>query len=178
MPRLPTIAFPLLVTAVFLTGSLGWAFVAAARHSGPAIGTLPPPVDLPLVKGKTPRFSLADARGTPVVIEVFASFCHACETAAPTLAEAARADRARDVRFVGISVDDDPFLAAVAAHRWGIPYDVAFDDGGVADAWQVTTLPAVIVVDAQGRVRHVGAGAPKARELEQWLGDVGAARLN
>ncbi len=160
-----------------LGGALGGAVVAFARPSGPPMGEFPPPLDLPLVKGPAPRFSLAAERGRPVVLEVFASWCGACETTAATLADASRVRRARDVRFVAVSVDDDPFLAAVAAHRWQIPYDVAFDDAGVADAWQVSRLPAVIVVDAGGAVRHFGSAAPTADQLEGWLADVGAPRV-
>ncbi len=160
-----------------LAGGLSGALSLAGR-SGPPVGVAAPPLDLPLVKGDVPRFSLVEERGRPVLIEVFASWCRACEGAAPTLAAASRVRRAREVRFVGVSVDDDPFLAAVAAQRWSIPYDVAFDDVGAADTWKVDRLPAVIVVDAAGSVRHVGSSAPTAAELERWLADVGAPRVD
>jgi thiol-disulfide isomerase/thioredoxin len=158
--------------------SLATAVVAVAHHDGPAVGQLPPPLDLPLIKGRSPRFSLADARGAPLVVEVFASWCGACESAAPALAAAALAPRRQAVRVIGVSVDDDPFLAAVAAGRWGIPYDVAFDDVGAADSWNVRSLPALIVVDADGRVVRVATGAPDPGTLERWLSEVGASRVD
>lgn len=168
----------LLAGLLVLGGLCGWVAVATGRASGPPPGERLAPVDLPLVKGATPRFSLAQARGRPLVIEIFASWCAACQKASPILADAARARRARETRFVAVSVDDSPFLAAVAARRWAIPYDVAFDDRGVADVWEVTRLPTVIVVDAQGRVSRVVAGVPSASEVERWLDEVGAGRLD
>ena len=47
-----------LVALAVLGGAVGGAVVAFARHPGPPVGEPAPPLDLPLVKGQAPRFSL------------------------------------------------------------------------------------------------------------------------
>ena len=106
-----------------------------------------------------------------------ASWCRACRAAAPTLSAAARAQRQRDVHFVGISVDKDVNTAKAIRSQWGLSFDVAHDDGRFANTYEISVLPTVIVIDAEGQVRHVTAGAPREAQLERYLKSVGAARL-
>lgn len=158
-----------------------WFAVAASaalflsrRSSGPSVGIQAPDFDLPLVASPGQRFQLGAARGMPVVIEAFTSWCSACERAAPRLAEAAKAVRRRDVRFVGVSLDE----TAAAAHRakldWNLPYEVALDDGSFGRSFSIKLLPTLIVLDAEGRVRHVVSGRIDREELEEQLSALGA----
>ena len=147
------------------------------QRGGPAIGGPAQDFSLPVVAGSGQKFQLSAERGKPVLIEVFASWCGVCRRAAPTLRDAASAARKRDVRFVGISVDKDVGEARGAAEQWQIPYDVAVDDGSFSRAYDIKVLPTFVLVDAEGRVRRVSSGAPRAGELESWFGEVGAERL-
>jgi thiol-disulfide isomerase/thioredoxin len=123
-----------------------------------------------------PRFRLSDHRGTPVLIEVFASWCATCRRAAPAVAEVAAARRSRAVQFVGVSVDDTAEIAARAKLAWGIPYDVLLDDGTMTRAYGIKLLPTFILVGSDGAVKKAMSGALSSSELEDWLSDVGAAR--
>ncbi len=163
--------------ALFLVMALGVAFFISRGRSGPEPGSEAAAFDLPIVAGTGQRFVLAAQRGTPVVVEVFASWCGVCRRTAPMLSEAANAQRERPVRFLGVSVDQQESAARAAKAQWGISYDVAFDDGRFSKSYGITVLPTIILIDADGRVRHVSAGAPRRSELESWLEDVGAARL-
>jgi thiol-disulfide isomerase/thioredoxin len=154
-----------------------WAAIAGAvivmirrRSSGPAEGTAAPPIDLPLV-GTNDRFELAKERGKPVVMEVFASWCGSCRRAAPVLAEAYRAHSRADVKFLAVSVDDSLAAAARAKTHWGIPYDVALDDGSVSRGYKVSLLPTVVVIGRDGVVRHTTTGVPSSDELERWIAE-------
>lgn len=144
-------------------------------RGGPKLGSDAAAFDLPSIT-MDERVRLADFNGSPVVLEVFASWCAACRRAAPTVKAAAAAMRARPVAFVGVSVDSDAATARSAVARWGITYPVALDDGTFVDRYGVTTLPTFIVLDAQGKVRHAAAGVPSDAELEGWLAEVGAPR--
>lgn len=149
----------------------GAAFVLIRRHnSGPAEGTAAPEINLPLV-GTSARFDLAKERGKPVVLEVFASWCGVCRRAAPVLAQAYRAHPSSDVRFLGVSVDDSLGDAARAKDHWGIPYDVALDDGSVSRGYKVSLLPTLVVIGRDGVVRHTTTGVPSSDELERWLAE-------
>ncbi len=145
------------------------------RSSGPDEGKPAADFELPAVSGAS--FSLAEQHGHPVVIEVFASWCPTCRRTAPMLAEAARATRASKVTFVGVSVDDNSAQASAVKSAWNIPYPVLHDDGRFSKLYKITLLPTIIVIDAQGRVRHVATGMPRRSTLEGWLSDVGAAAI-
>ena len=73
------------------------------------------------------------------------------------------------MRFVGVMVDDDANAARQAVRSWDIPYDVALDTGGVAQAYKVELLPTVVLIDDKGVVRRVWTGAPSRSQLETWL---------
>jgi peroxiredoxin len=158
-------------------GIATWTHLTRAK-SGPSVGSEAVDFALPVASGPEDSFRLADHRGTPVVIEVFASWCGYCQRATSVLASASQARRSLPVRFVGVSVDDTIATAGSAAESWGIPYEVAWDDGRVTLAYDISMLPTVIVVDGEGRVAHVGNGAPDAEDLEDWLADVGAQRVD
>lgn len=142
-------------------------FVVMRRASGPETGKPAAAFDLPLV-GSEGRFNLAEHRGKPVLVEVFASWCGACQRSAPTLAETFQDHRA-NVKFVGVLVDDDPAQAQNVKSDWGIPYDVAFDDGSVSRNYNVKLLPTLILIDQAGTVRRVSTGMPTRLQLEGWL---------
>jgi thiol-disulfide isomerase/thioredoxin len=130
-----------------------------------------------LASSGAPRFRLSDHHGTPVLIEVFASWCGTCRRAAPAVAEVAAAKRSRAVEFVGVSVDDTAEVAARAKRLWGIPYDVLLDDGTMTRAYGIKLLPTFILVGSDGAVKKAVSGALSSSELEDWLSDVGATRL-
>jgi thiol-disulfide isomerase/thioredoxin len=113
-----------------------------------------------------------------MVVEVFASWCKFCDKASATVTEASRAARRQDVRFVGVSLDEYPEQAAQVVREWRLPYEVIHDDGTLTRGWNISALPTVIVLDAEGRVRHVLDEAPSASQLERCLRSIGAGRVD
>ena len=156
----------------------GLAYAVFTDSSGPKAGTLARDFNLPVVNGPASRFHLKEHAGTPVVVEVFASWCGACRAAAPMLSDVAQAPRSSDVRFVAISVDDSREEAVAAARSWGIPFDVAWDDGSFSSNYDISRLPTVVVVDREGKVRASVTGRLTRAKLEGWLSEVGAGRVN
>ena len=152
--------------------AIGVVVVALVRRrsSGPSEGSVAPRINLPLV-GATGRFDLEQVKGKPVVLEVFASWCGACRRSAPVLSEAFRAHSPNDVAFLGVSIDDSPDEAARAKATWGIPYDVAIDDGSVSRGYKVSLLPTVVVIGRDGVVRHTTTGVPSRAELDRWIAE-------
>jgi thiol-disulfide isomerase/thioredoxin len=152
------------------------AIVATRRRSGPSVDT--PAKEFALATVNTAgQFRLSEHKGNPVVIEVFAGWCSACKSAAPMMARVAQANRKREVCFLGVSVDGNAAEAKTVAQSWGIPYDVVLDDGTFSKDYEVTVLPTFVVVDPDGKVRHVASGVPREADLERWLDDMGAGRL-
>lgn len=141
------------------------------KMSGPSEGTEAAAIDLPLVGDRGSHFKLADHRGKPVLIEVLASWCGACRTSAPTVVEAFR-KHGHGVEFIAVSVDSSEQEAARVKREWGIPYDVALDDGRLSKDYKIEVLPTFVLVGRDGKVRRVSTGAPSASELDRWLTDI------
>ena len=82
------------------------------------------------------------------------------------------------MRFLAVGVNDSPAAAAQAARSWGIPYDVAVDDGSFARSYQISRLPTILLVSAEGKVIHNATGGLSRDRLESWLSEVGASSQN
>jgi cytochrome c biogenesis protein CcmG, thiol:disulfide interchange protein DsbE len=162
---------------------LGYALLGFAlfqwfgrSNSGPKTGELASAFALEVVERPEQRITLAELRGQPAVLEVFAAWCKACRSMAPTMADLARAPRNREVRFLGVAVDTSS-KEAVDIHRtWGVPFSVVLADPQFSSDYQIKVLPTIIVLDAEGRVRHVTTGATRASTIDGWLEDLGASR--
>jgi thiol-disulfide isomerase/thioredoxin len=164
--KLPNKAFDYVIWAALAVSAV--VLFKHHRSSGPEEGSEAAAFDLPLL-GAEGRFNLASQRGTPVVVEVFASWCGTCRRAAPALSEMYRSYAGKNVAFVGVSVDESRQKAEDARTEWRIPYPVAHDDGSVSRGYAVSLLPTVVLIDKHGKVRRSVAGIPSKRELDEFL---------
>ena len=139
--------------------------------SGPKPGSEAASFSLPLVSGEG-SFDLADHRGKPVLMEVFASWCGACERAAPMVDDMYKEAAAQGVVFVGVSLDDDAKAAERVKQSWPISYPVVVDDGQVSRGYGVSLLPTFVLIDRDGTVRQVSSGVPSRRTLSRWLSEL------
>jgi cytochrome c biogenesis protein CcmG/thiol:disulfide interchange protein DsbE len=139
--------------------------------SGPREGAAAKSFQLPLAAGNG-SFRLDEQRGKPVLLEVFASWCGACQHAAPMIDEVYREAQHSGVVFVGVSVDDDPNAARRVQQSWPISYPVAIDDGQVQRGYGVSLLPTFVLIDRDGTVKHVSSGVPSRRTLSRWLSEL------
>ncbi|RYZ06942.1 MAG: TlpA family protein disulfide reductase [Myxococcales bacterium] len=139
--------------------------------SGPSEGAAAKPFDLPLASGAG-AFKLDEHRGKPVLMEVFASWCGACEHAAPMVDEVYREAQKNGVVFVGVSVDNDAAAARRVQQDWPITYPVVVDDGQVQRGYGVSLLPTFVLIDRDGTVKRVSSGVPSRRTLSRWLSEL------
>jgi len=89
----------------------------------------------------------AELRGSPVVLNFFASWCAPCRDEAPLLEQAWRDYKDRGVRFVGVNFQDTPARARHFVEEFGITFPVVVDgDGELARALDVYGLPQTFFV--------------------------------
>jgi len=98
-------------------GDAAPAVVATAATPAPSVSGVDP------VTGK--NVSLADYAGTPVVINVWASWCPPCHAEAPDLARFARAHP--EVQLLGIDILDTKEGARDFYREFELPYPSVFD---------------------------------------------------
>lgn len=121
------------------------------------------------------QFDLAVYDGQVRVVNVWASWCAACEQEHPELIRAARRLDGQPVQFVGLNVQDDPDDARAMLDEMGHnPYPSVVDrDGRIAIDWGVFGVPETFLVDRDGMVRAKQTGPV----TEQWLLDAVGALL-
>ncbi len=131
------------------------------------VGQLAPDVTLNYLDGGRER--LADLRGTPVLLNFWASTCAPCIREMPvfqTLSE--RSDGA--LRVVGVDVVDTDEGAAEQIRRTGVTYRNADDpQGQVLATFAGTSLPRTVLIGADGRVLEMVGGALDAAALDDLL---------
>ncbi|HZJ49431.1 MAG TPA: TlpA disulfide reductase family protein [Actinomycetota bacterium] len=90
----------------------------------------------------------ADLRGSPVVLNFFASWCVPCRDEAPLLEQAWRDYKDKGVRFVGVNFQDTPSRARHFVEEFGITFPVVVDgEGELAKALGVYGLPQTFFVN-------------------------------
>jgi cytochrome c biogenesis protein CcmG/thiol:disulfide interchange protein DsbE len=118
------------------------------------------------------RVDLADHRGTPVVLNFWASWCEPCMRETPALVAFSKERPGLDV--VGLAVSDRPSDARRFAASEDVPYDLGVDrDAKVAGKFGVTGLPVTVIIDADGRVASTFFGEIDADQLDSFADQLG-----
>lgn len=131
---------------------LSLCIAAAARAASPA-------PDFTLKTAAGPNLRLAEQRGQVVMVNFWATWCAPCKLEMPHLN--ALYDKYRSTGFVllGVNVDDDPAKAVAEAARMGIKFPVLLDTAKtVSKAYALNAMPTTVVIDRDGKVRHVHQG--------------------
>lgn len=193
-PEQPRAAGPLrrpgVIAAIVLVG----AFIALLAYGLTASG-VDDDLDVALGRGETPpapgfelpvladtglperlrgaaadgRLSLGELRGTPVVLNFWASWCPPCRNEAPVLVEKAR-EHEGEVLFLGLNMQDLTREAEAFLGEVGNTYPhVRDDDDGVAREWGATGLPETFFITADGRVVGHVIGEIGAEQLDEGI---------
>ncbi len=140
----------------------------------------PRAIDSPLIGKSAPTFTLADlngdihslaaARGRPVVLNFWATWCQPCVVEHPVLVAYARRYAGR-VEFVGVIYQDKPELIREFLIQRGTWGPALIDPGSeVAIAYGVYGAPETFIVDADGTIVERIAGLVTPEALDRILG--------
>lgn len=149
-----------------------WRERGAEAAATPWTGRPLPAFSLPRLDDLSQQLSTAQMRGTPWLLNLWASWCAPCRDEHPTLVALARD---HDIALVGLLHQDDPRAADEWLRRLGNPYRaVAVDrDGTLARALAIEGVPQTLLIDAAGVVlRHLGGPLTHerwSRELQPLL---------
>ena len=127
----------------------------------PFIDKPAPTLELPTLFDQNKKITNADLKGTPWILNVWASWCVACRQEHQLFVSYSRS---KSVPLVGLNYKDAANDAKAWLKELGNPYDiVAFDlEGSTGIEWGVYGVPETFVIDAKGIVRykHIGPVSP------------------
>ncbi|HEY0969667.1 MAG TPA: TlpA disulfide reductase family protein [Gemmatimonadales bacterium] len=121
--------------------------------------------------------SLAALRGRPVLLNVWATWCHPCRTEIPVLQALYERRRDEGLEIVGVSIDAAGEDAAVRAfaREYGMTFPIWRDtDSRVTTLFAALGVPATYLIDRDGTLRwkKVGPIAEGDPELARMVEEV------
>ena len=132
-------------------------------------GTLPSPLE----RGVAPaladgQLSLAELRGTPFVLNFWASWCIPCREEAPVLREGWRRYGPKGALFLGLNMQDLTGDARKFIDEFRVTYPTLREPSNdTARAYGVTGIPETFFVTAKGRIVGHVIGVVSAGELRE-----------
>lgn len=162
---------------VVLIGGSGWLWASRAPLEAqpmpgedPAIGLTAPDFELTTLDGETLR--LSELRGTPVVLNFWATWCGPCRRELPALQTAAERYDGRVV-ILGVDQGETPDTVQPYVDELGLTFAIPMDeDMQVGARYNVRGLPTTYFVDADGVIRHVWLGEMNSITLAEGIAQV------
>lgn len=169
--------YPATVVLLVVAGFFGLAVlprVLAGTHE--LVGKQVPPIAMPVLWESSPKpaapagarsFDLASLKGNVVVLDFWAPWCGPCKHEMPILDGLARKMSKDGVLVVGVLVDPDREGALALLRGLGIGYPQLEDAEGKAQrAFDVQTLPSLVVLDRSGKIVSYHTGFTPEEDLE------------
>ena len=152
--------------------------VVTGCQSQPGVGTQTgsqaPDFELQSLDGGT--VSLSGLRGTPVMLNFWASWCDACRYEMPFIQEVYEGwtGKQPSVVILAINIEESPSLVRQFMQDNNLSFPVLLDaDASVAIMYDVSGIPVTFFIDKDGIIqeRHLGAFS-SAADIENSLGKI------
>jgi cytochrome c biogenesis protein CcmG/thiol:disulfide interchange protein DsbE len=152
-----------LLPAMAFVGLL-WVGLSRSGSSGATAGSPAPEFDLPKLDGQG-SVSSDDLKGSPVVINFWASWCIPCREEAPLLERTWRQYEEHGVVVLGVNIKDGKTDAKKFLDEFDITYPVVRDvNQELARALGVRGIPETFFIDDRWRFLRTVSGARQGEE--------------
>jgi len=166
-----------ILIVVLLIAGLAWIWVnrlpagdvsaAGALPPAPAVGHPAPDFTLTTAAGQT--FKLSELRGTPVVLNFWATWCPPCRAELPEL-QAASQRLAGQVAIVGVNQAEAPAEVQAFVEKLDLGFTIPLDQSAdVSRLYRVRSLPTTFFIDRSGIIRQMQIGPVTEATLKQLL---------
>ncbi|MFQ5875157.1 MAG: TlpA family protein disulfide reductase [Dehalococcoidia bacterium] len=165
------VLLPLLLSLSALVAIMAWGMLNQSPVTGKSgftrIGKPAPDFTIASFSGET--VSLSDYRGSPVVVNFWASWCGPCRLEAPVLERVWRRFELDGVMFLGVNIQDLEKDARAYIREFDITYPNGPDDTGLTTIdYGVGGIPVTFFIDRDGVVARRYVGALKESRLIAW----------
>lgn len=135
------------------------ALQSCEEDGGGTAGGKEPAADFSLALFDGGNFRLSDYRGSPVIVNFFASWCVPCKVEAPVLEKAFQDYGDDGVAVVGIAIQDTETKAKDFVEELGLTYPAGLDaDSTIKEAYGVFGLPMTYFIDKAGLINYTHIG--------------------
>ncbi len=153
-----------------LIGLVFGIFAASSLASSGMEGQPAPDFALKSATGENLR--LSEYRGDVVMINFWATWCGPCRQEMPLLDELYTRYQRVGFNLLGVNIDDDSAGAMRMVQELGVNFPVLFDSRKeVSKLYEVEAMPTTVLLDREGRVRHVHHGYKPGYE-EKYLAEI------
>jgi cytochrome c biogenesis protein CcmG/thiol:disulfide interchange protein DsbE len=137
------------------------------EHDVLAAGRVPAPLRRMVRRAAADgRIGLRELRGTPVVLNLWASWCDPCRVEAPVLEQGWRSAGQPGVLFLGLDMQDVPEDARAFLEEFDVTYPNVREGGKeTSRRYGATGLPETFFISARGDVVAHVIGALNAQQL-------------
>jgi cytochrome c biogenesis protein CcmG, thiol:disulfide interchange protein DsbE len=143
------------------------ASAPASRSPAPVIGYPAPDFVLTTLGGE--EFKLSAQRGTPVVLNFWATWCPPCRAELPELRSVSE-HYLGQITVVGINQGESAATVAKSAPELGLTFPIPLDHQGVvSQLYGVRSLPTTFFIDREGTIRQIQNGPLTEAILAQLL---------
>ncbi len=162
------------VSVFILLISAAWIWISAEPIGSTTSGEIPAPhtgflaPDFSLVDINGDLITLSSLRGTPLMLNFWASWCPPCKAEMPAMQHAFEKYYDQDFTILAINstsqdnLDDE--ISFISDNNLTFPVLLDFDGQATKD-YQIRSLPTSIFIDRDGRITDVVIGGPLAEAL-------------
>ena len=142
-----------------IASPLAAALLACSLAAGAATPNPAPAPDFALPARDGGEVRLSDLRGQVVMINFWATWCGPCRQEMPLLEQLQARYEPLGFTLLGVNVEPDSALAAEFLQRVPVSFPILFDrESKVSEQFGVEAMPSTVLIDREGRVRHVHRG--------------------
>lgn len=124
------------------------------------VGKPAPDFTLDLLGDGKKTFRLADAKGSVVILDFWATWCGPCLQAMPQVERVADEFKERGVTLIAVNLQENPDQINALLERRKLHPTVALDrDGAVAAQYKAVAIPQTVVIDREGKVARLFVGS-------------------
>lgn len=115
-------------------------------------------------------FNLLELRGSPVVINFWATWCGPCAAEMPDLQAFYESRREDGIRILGVNLGERPEDIAAWVEHYGLTFDLILDpQGEIAALYRLRGQPCTYIVSSTGVITTIFYGPTTFSQLEAAL---------
>ena len=151
-----------------------WIFISADRSGASTSGKIPAPQQgflAPDFELKTPMgdtVKLSDVRGQAVLVNLWATWCPPCRAEMRSIEKIYQQYKVEGftVLAVNMTYQDDPLAILPFVNEQRLTFPILLDEtGGMANAYQLRSLPSSYFIRRDGIINEVVIGGPMSEAL-------------